>query len=124
MERSPANAVKVLGIAHAIVGVTKFRPQLRGMLSDGLFNSVGKDPERATALWFLMVAPPLWLNGYLLRRAESDADLEAHRVAGAILIATGLIGGAVLPKSPFAALVGVGGACVSRSHQSKPAMKS
>lgn len=57
MNRSPASALEVLGIAHAIVGVTKFRRQLRGILSDGVFNGVGKDPQRATALWFLMVAP-------------------------------------------------------------------
>lgn len=125
MNRSPANAVKVLGIAHVIVGVTKYRRQLRGMLSDGLFNSVREDSQRATALWFLMVAPPLWLSGHLLRRAEADADLQAQRVAGSILIATGLLGCAVLPKSPFVALIGVGAASASgRASRNRPSSRS
>lgn len=117
MNRSPASALEGIGIAHAIVGVTKFRREVRGIVNDGVFNAVGKDPQRATALWFLMVAPPLWLSGHLLRHAESADDHRTQFVAGSTLVGTGLLGAAVLPKSPFAAVIGVGVASVLKSRR-------
>ena len=117
MTRSPAGALEGLGIAHAIVGVLKFRRELRGIVNDGVFNAVGNDPQRNAALWFLMVAPPLWLSGHLLRHAESADDQRTQLVAGSTLIGTGLLGVVVLPKSPFAAVIGVGVASVLKSRR-------
>ena len=100
--------LQLLGVAHAAVGVIKYRSELAAVASDGVFNAVKGDPERLVAFWFLVVAPALWMSGRLFAVAESTGHLKVQVVAGRVLIGLGLVGVLAMPASPFWALGAVG----------------
>jgi len=96
------------------VGLVLYREPLAGIVRHKLVGTIPDHGERATAFWFLTNAPVLWMSGRLLRAAEDAGDLRAQRVAGGVLIGTGLAGAAAMPVSPFAALVVIGVAAIRR----------
>lgn len=100
--------LQLLGVAHAAVGVIKYRSELAAIASDGIFNAVNGHPERLIAFWFLVVAPALWMCGRLLAVAESTGHLKVQVAAGRLLIGLGLVGILAMPTSPFWALGAVG----------------
>lgn len=57
----------LIGVAvlHAAFGAWFGRGPLRGMLSDGILNSVESHSERGLVFWFLMLSPLLLLLGQL-----------------------------------------------------------
>lgn len=114
MRLPPSRALQVLAIAHVLFGIRKYRPQLRGIIDDGVVNTLGADPERRTAFWFLSVAPSLWVAGRLLRDAEAAGDRRAQRIAGAVMLGAGAVGVSVAPKSPLWAIAATGAASLLR----------
>lgn len=96
------------------MGVILYHVPLAEIVRNKLVGTVPDHGERATAFWFLAVAPALWMSGRLLRAAEDADDLRAQRAAGRVLIGTGLAGAAAMPMSPFAALVAIGVAAIRR----------
>lgn len=108
--RSPGWWLQFLGFAHAGVAVVLHRDALADIAGDKLISTVPDRGDRATAFWFTVAAPVLWLAGRLLRSAESAGDLRAQRAAGRVLAGLGVVGGAAMPLSPFwvVAAVGVG----------------
>ena len=104
-----------MGLAHACVGVVLYRRPLAEIARAWLVNSVPDVGDRATAFWFMAVAPTLWLGGRLLRSAETSGDLAAQRAGGTVLTATGLLGSAAMPASGFWGVVAVGISSLRRS---------
>ena len=115
LRRTPGWWLQFLGMAHGAVGVVLYRQPLGEIARDGVVNSVPDFGNRATAFWFVSVAPTLWLGGRLLRSAESLGDVAAERSAGGVLTVTGLVGSAAMPVSGFWGVAAVGIASLRRS---------
>lgn len=119
LRRSPGWWLQLLGAAHVGVGIAVYRTSIAEIAGDKLVASVPVRGDRATAFWFMSVAPALWLGGRLLRSAESAGDLDAQRTAGRVLTATGLVGGAAIPVSGFWVVAAVGVGALRRGRRSR-----
>jgi hypothetical protein len=62
---------------------------------------------KATAFWFFVPAPLLWILGRLLSRAEEAGDEEALRSASRLGLVSGLVAGLCMPISGFWAWVAI-----------------
>lgn len=114
--RSPGWWLQFLGVAHAALGAVVYRAAIGDIARDKVVNSVPDHGDRATAFWFVVAAPILWLGGRLLRSAESTGDVDAQRAAGIVLTATGAVGSAAMPSvSGFWAVVAVGVSALRRA---------
>ncbi|MFF6995374.1 DUF6463 family protein [Streptomyces sp. NPDC008313] len=119
MKRQSAGQwLQLVGIGHGAIGAVIYRDVLTGVACDG-FGSVPRRGDRAAAFWFMVAAPALWMGGRLLRSAEEHEDVPAQRAAGAVLTAVGVTGTAVMPKSGFPALIGIGGLLLGRSRRGR-----
>lgn len=114
---SPGWWLQVIGLAHAGVGVVLHREPLVEIARARVIGAVPERGDRATAFWFLVVAPTCWTAGRLLRSAELAGDLPAQRQVGVVLTAVGMAGAAVMPVSPFWSLIAVGVGAVRRSRR-------
>lgn len=117
VRRSPGSWLQVLGVAHAAVGVVLYHDALLEIARAKVVNAVPDRGDKATAFWFMAVAPTLWLGGRLLRSAESAGDLAGQRAAGGVLTATGLVGMGAMPASGFSAVVAIGLAALRQSYR-------
>jgi hypothetical protein len=115
--RTPGWWMQLIGIAHLAVGAVIYRDALLEIARDGVVDSVPDRGDRATAFWFVIGAPLLWLGGRLMRSAEASGDLGAQRTAGAALAVTGAVGAAAAPTSGFWALLATGVAAVRRGFR-------
>lgn len=77
-------------------------------------GTVPDSGERATALWFLLVAPVTWAAGRSLQSAEAHGDATAMRRTGAVVAGAGLAGGVTHPVSPLWLVGAVGVAAMAR----------
>lgn len=99
-----------VAVAHATVGTIVHREALAGIVRGRVVNQVPEQGEAATAFWFLVAAPSLWMGGRLLRAAEEHGDLAAQRSAGRLLTGVGAVGSAASPVSGFWAVAALGAA--------------
>ncbi|TDD84779.1 hypothetical protein E1293_12455 [Actinomadura darangshiensis] len=75
--------------AHVLVGLSESRSQWRGIVSEGLWNTVANDDDaRMTALWFLLGGAALFSLGLLVRRSVI-ATGEVPAETGWILLVLG-----------------------------------
>lgn len=118
---SPGWWLQVIGLAHAAVGLVLHREPLAEIVRAKVIGAVPERGDRATAFWFLILAPTCWTAGRLLRSAELAGDLPAQRQAGAVLTAVGVAGVAVMPASPFWSLIAVGAGAVRRGRRTQRA---
>ncbi|GAB3486065.1 DUF6463 family protein [Amycolatopsis cihanbeyliensis] len=106
--RSSGKQLQVLGFLHAGVGAVRHGKPLAEIARAKVVGAVPDEGERATAFWFMVAAPMLWLGGRLLCTAEETGDLRAQRVAGRLLVVIGAVGAAARPVSGFWALAAIG----------------
>lgn len=94
----------VIGVLHTAVGTVLFRPTLQRLVAEGVWNTLGKVPERHLAFWYLMVGLALIVLGALIDWNEKNrVPLPGRLAAGVALIA--LVGVVMMPLSPFWLLV-------------------
>src|SRR5918997_7099034 len=115
LSRSPGTWLERIAVAHAAVGLTLYRAPLAEIVRDRVIGTVSDHGERATAFWYMIGAPLLWISGRLLCRAEANDDAIAQRYAGSMLVAAGATGAAAMPVSGFWAVVAVGIGALRRS---------
>jgi hypothetical protein len=96
-----------LALGHAAVGTALYRRELGRIGAEGVLGGVPYKGEKATAFWFLVPVPLVWIVGDLMARAEAQGDAEALRAASAagLVASAGLI--ACVPVSGFWAWLGV-----------------
>lgn len=111
---TPGKWLQIIGVTHGAIGAVLYRDALGDIGRAKVVGTVPDHGERATAFWFMMASPAMWVGGLLLRSAEDSGDLPAQRVAGTVLALTGLAGTAAMPKSGFPALAAVGLTAVRR----------
>jgi hypothetical protein len=96
-----------VAFAHTLVGAAFFRNELRQIGHDGIAGAVPRRGPKATAFWFLVPSPLLWILGGLLHRAEGTGDAEALRTASQLGLASALAAAICMPVSGFWAWVGI-----------------
>lgn len=115
---SPGSWLQLVGVVHALYGAVKHRHVLTAMTREGLVATVPDDGERATALWFLLLAPVCWVAGRGLASVEVSGDTATLRQAGSVLAITGLVGAVVHPRSPLSTVAAIGVASVLLARRS------
>lgn len=100
-------ALQVVAVGHAAVGVQQYRDVLadtardvRGRGPGAVVGAVGDRGDRATAFWFLLAAPALWIVG----RTVTPGD----RAAGGVLTGLGVAGTVLMPASGFPVVAALG----------------
>lgn len=105
----------VVGVLHTIVGTVLFRPTLQSLVQEGVWNTLGKIPERHLAFWYLMVGLALIVLGALVDWNEKNrTPLPVRLAVGLAVIA--LVGVVMMPLSPFWLLVPAAIAIAFRSR--------
>lgn len=90
-----------LAFVHAAVGAAFYRDELRAIARDGVIAAVPNRGGKATAFWFLIPSPPVWIAGRLLQVAEDAGDLEAQRTAHRVGAVSALAAIVCMPVSGF-----------------------
>ncbi|HEY1458265.1 MAG TPA: DUF6463 family protein [Solirubrobacteraceae bacterium] len=101
--RLPGNGrlLQLLALAHTAVGAVFFHEELRTIARDGVAGAVPYRGPKATAFWFLVPSPLLWILGRLLSRAEEVGDTQALQSASRAGLASALTAVLCLPVSGF-----------------------
>jgi hypothetical protein len=90
-----------LAIAHAAVGAAFYRRELGSIARDGVVAAVPYRGPKATAFWFLVPSPLLWMAARLLSDAEESGDAEALRAVHRVGLVSALICIVCMPISGF-----------------------
>jgi len=93
--------LRILALAHAAVGIAVYRRELRAIARDGTFASVPYRGPKATAFWFFMPSPLIWVIGGLVAKAEEANDWSAVRDAHRFSLFSALAATVLLPVSGF-----------------------
>src|SRR4051794_5743620 len=93
--------LEAIGLVHAAVGAAYYRDDLRAIGRDGVLAAVPYRGAKATAFWFLVPSPLVWISGRLLTSAERAGDLEAQRTAHRVGAASALAAVILMPVSGF-----------------------
>ena len=93
------------GAVHTLLGVLLFRKTLLAIHRARYLNTIGRDPERHAALWFLTTGALLVVLGQLARSMQEQTG-EVPRSLGWGLLAIAVPGVVLLPGSGFWLVVG------------------
>lgn len=93
--------VFLLGVAHIIFGVVKFKGPLLAAISAGYVGQFGAPEVRRSAFWFVIFGPLLMLAGHVGIHAVAVGDLALLKILGIYTFVTALLGVTAFPKSPF-----------------------
>lgn len=93
--------LEAIGLLHAAVGAVYYRDDLRAIGRDGIVAAVPYRGDKATAFWFLIPSPLVWIAGRLLSSAERAGDAEAQRTAHRVGAASALAAVTLMPVSGF-----------------------
>jgi Family of unknown function (DUF6463) len=107
MRLSNGRLLQIVAIGHAVVGSAIYRDELREIGRDGVAGAVPYRGPKATAFWFMMPSPLLWIVAGLIHRAEQAGDAEALRGASRLSLASALVAVICLPISGFWVWVGI-----------------
>lgn len=91
----------LLGIAHIVFGLVRFKGPLADAVQAGFVGQFAVPEVRRTAFWFVIFGPLLMLAGQVGIHAVAHADLALLRILGIYAFATALLGVTAFPKSPF-----------------------
>jgi uncharacterized protein DUF6463 len=99
----PGNGLllRLLALAHLVVGAGFYRRELRSIGRDGIVAGVPYRGPKATAFWFLVPSAAIWQAGSLMSRAEDADDARALRNASGIGAVSAGIAIVCLPVSGF-----------------------
>ncbi|UBV44490.1 DUF6463 family protein (plasmid) [Deinococcus taeanensis] len=95
----------LLGIAHVLFGMARYRPHFQEAFSEGFVGRFSGEYGRALAFWFTIMGLPLALIGFLAAHLVSIGDLGTVKIIGFALLMTAVTGVLAFPKSPLWLLV-------------------
>lgn len=93
--------VMAVAVVHLVVGLVMFWPTLTTMASSGWFDSVGHDPTRGVAAWFMLFGGPLLGLGLAIDALEKLQTSHAMPTLGWLMLLLCAIGALWMPISGF-----------------------
>jgi hypothetical protein len=90
-----------LAFAHAAVGTAFYREELRAIGREGIIAAVPNRGPKATAFWFLVPSPLLWMAAHLVSTAEDSGDADALRTVHRVGLASSVVCILCMPISGF-----------------------
>jgi Family of unknown function (DUF6463) len=90
-----------LAVAHTLVGFAFYRGELRSIGRDGVLAGVPYRGPKATAFWFLIPSPLVWIIGRLVSDAEETEDWSAVRTAHRVSLVSAAAAIFCMPVSGF-----------------------
>jgi hypothetical protein len=94
-------AVVLLGIAHTLYGLVRFKQPIEDAVRAGFVGQFAGIDSRRLAFWFTIVGPLLVMGGQVALHAAHRSDLELLKIVGTYMLVTSATGVLALPKSPF-----------------------
>lgn len=101
MSKLAAWSLFILGIAHIVFGILRFKSPLSDAITAGFIGQFAEPELRRTAFWFIMAGPLLVLLGHIAIRAVAADDHALLKVIGAYGLVAAVVGIAAFPKSPL-----------------------
>ncbi|MEK6541002.1 MAG: DUF6463 family protein [Pseudomonadota bacterium] len=81
--------VIAVALLHTLIGVIALLPVVRAMIGDGLWNSVGENPMRSVAAWFLLGGGFMFVSGFAIDACERiNVDCPLRSSGWSLLIIT------------------------------------
>jgi hypothetical protein len=105
MRRYAGELLMGTGALHTLIGVVGFRRTLGAIHRARYVNAIGRDPERAAALWCLTTGGLLVVLGQLARSVQARTG-AVPRSLGWGLLALAVPGVVLLPASGFWLVLG------------------
>ena len=101
--RLPDNGrlLQLVALGHALVGSAVYREELRMIAGDRIAGAIPYRGAKATAFWFFLPSPLLWVLGGLMRGAEEAGDGQALRKAHWVSLVSAIVAVICLPVSGF-----------------------
>jgi hypothetical protein len=91
-----------VAILHTLFALVVFRATYGHLWQLGLFNTVGRDPMSAAAVWFLLFGVPLAALAHAVHALERASGQHATlRRLGAATLAMSVLGIVLMPASGF-----------------------
>ena len=90
-----------IAVAHTLVGSIVFFRPLQDIILDGVYNAVGGDFARKTAVWFLTVGFLLFLFGAVIDYLERQKFKFNSRSIGLVFFIISATGVILIPNSGF-----------------------
>jgi Family of unknown function (DUF6463) len=86
---------------HTVYAVLAFGKVYQDIAERGVFNTVGRDPLTAAAVWFVLFGAMLALGGAGILPMERSRHYESFRVLGIGLLMICALGIVLMPLSGF-----------------------
>ena len=93
--------IMVVAALHTLVGLVMLQTPLMAMASAGWFDSVGHDPMRGVAAWFMLFGGPLLALGLAIDALEKHQATAALPSLGWLMLLLCATGALWMPVSGF-----------------------
>lgn len=89
------------GMIHTVVALTQEWRVYKALFSDGLFDSIGNDMQKALAFWFFIIGIILIMFGQSLQYYINKEQMPAPLFLGYALLIFSVLGCFIMPVSGF-----------------------
>ncbi|TXT37549.1 MAG: hypothetical protein FD135_3542 [Comamonadaceae bacterium] len=93
--------IMAVAALHTLVGLVMFQTPLTAMASGGWWDSVGHDPTRGVAAWFMLFGGPLLALGLAIDALEQHPSTRAMPTLGWLMLLLCAMGALWMPVSGF-----------------------
>ena len=101
MKRWLGRWIIVVSVIHTIYAPLTYGDVLASMLAQGVFNTVGSDPVRAEAAWFVLCGAAFLIIGLAVDHVEQAGSAGAPKSIGWSLLLFGVLGAVLMPDGGF-----------------------
>jgi hypothetical protein len=91
----------LLGVAHCLLGLAKYRKPIGDAIAEGLFGKFAGIDERRIAFWFTIFGVLLTMAGHVAIVSAAAGNTDLVRLVAVFVLGAAILGTIALPKSPF-----------------------
>lgn len=91
----------VVATIHTLLGFIMFRSAFVSIYENGVFNSIGMDYEKGTAIWFLLFGFLLFTFGIAIYEIDKNSSKNIPASVGLVFLSTIILGIVLMPASGF-----------------------